>query len=109
MEKFSKKLKSFFITLFIVFVLYIALFILSICGYICLGQVLNYILFFPIGPTHSILSDYLWNYYGPSHWINDEFTQLFVFLLFVIAQTFVYYYIYKFFKARKKRKMEIQE
>ena len=106
MEKFSTKLKTFFIIFFIVSVLYFALGVLSeYTG----TQVLCSALLFPFGFLYVIIGKYLWNYYGPAHWINDEILGLFVLFVVIIAQTFVYYYIYKFVKARKKRKMEIQE
>ena len=106
MEKFSTKLKIFFIIFAIVFVLFYALYLL---GHYIGTQVFFNTLLFPFGFLCDIIKMDLWNTYGPAHWINDEVTELFMFPLFVIGQTFVYYYIYKFIKVRKKRKMEIQE
>ena len=103
MEKFSTKLKTFFIIFAIVFVLF---WVLSLK---CIGtQVFFKVLMFPFGFLYAVVSSYWWNTYGPAHWINDEILGFLLIFLVIIAQTFVYYYIYKFIKARKKRKTEIQ-
>ena len=109
MEKFSTKLKVFFIILAVVFVLYVASLILVAYVPVHLGQVLHCILLFPIGSLLFMLGDYLRDYYGPTFWVYNENLGLFFIFVTIIGQTFVYYYIYKFVKARKKRKMEIQE
>ena len=106
MKNLFAKLKSFFITFAIVFVLYWGL---AISANYVWGVVLFCTLLFPFGFLQFILGNYLVNHYAMDHWIHDEFLELFFILLIIIAQTFVYYYIYKFVKARKKRKMEIQE
>ena len=107
MKKKSTKFKSFFIVFAIVFVLFFALAVLS--NYCSLGEVLYCTLLFPFGFLHFILGNYLVNHYTMAHWVNNDLISLSLVLLAIIGQTFVYYYIYKFIKARKKRKMEIQE
>ena len=105
MEKFSTKLKSFFIIFAIVFVLFWGL---AIFANYALVETLYYILFFPVGTLLFMLGNYFSSHYAMDHWIHDEYLGLFLILVTIIAQTFVYYYIYKFVKARKKRKTEIQ-
>ena len=108
MKNLFAKLKSFFIILAIVFVLSFALIILGGYASTRLVSVLYGVLLFPFGCLSLILNSYLWDYYGRMHWINHEYMELTFFFVALIGQTFVYYYIYKFVKARKKRKMEIQ-
>ena len=106
MKNLFTKHKSFFVIFAVVFVLY---WVLAILANYAWGEFLFCTLLFPFGFLQFILGNYLWNHYDPMHWVNDEFLVLFFILLVIIGQTFVYYYIYKFVKARKKRKMEIQE
>ena len=108
MKNLFAKHKSFFIIFAVVFVLFWVLAIL-LTNY-AWGVVLYCILLFPFGFLQIILGEYFVNrYYAMDHWIHNEFVGLFFILLIIIGQTFVYYYIYKFVKARKKRKLEIQE
>ena len=109
MEKFSTKLKSFFIIFAIAFVLFWVLVFLANYAW---GVILYCVLLFPFGFLHFKLGNYLLRDYSLTHWIDIqyvEYVELFLAFLVIIGQTFVYYYIYKFIKARKKRKMEIQE
>ena len=105
MKSSLTKHKSFFLIFAVVFALYWVLAILANYGW---GEVLFCTLLFPFGFFQFILGNYLVNHYAMDHWIHDEFLELFFISLIIIGQTFVYYYIYKFVKARKKRKTEIQ-
>ena len=103
MKNLFAKHKSFFIIFAIVFVLFWAL------SLKCIGtQIFFKVLMFPFGFLYAVVSSYWWNTYGPAHCLNNEILGFSLIFLVIIAQTFVYYYIYKFIKARKKRKMEIQ-
>ena len=103
MKSFLTKHKSFFVIFAVVFVLFWVL-SLKFIG----TQVFFKVLMFPFGFLYAIISTYWWNNYGPAHWLNDEILGFLLIFLVIIAQTFVYYYIYRFIKARKKRRAEIQ-
>jgi hypothetical protein len=101
MKKLSTKHKVFFIIL-------AAVFFISWASGIARfdyawAEVLGSILLFPFGFLQFMLDTYLWNNYDTAHWINDEFTGLFLFLLAVIGQTFVYYFVYKLIVKNKKK------
>ena len=105
MKNLFAKHKSFFVIFAVVFVLF---WVSAIFSNYVWGVVLHCVLFFPFGFLTFIIGVYLRDYYGSTYWIDNENLASLVNFLVIIGQTFVYYYIYKFVKARKKRKMEIQ-
>jgi predicted membrane protein len=98
-----KKNKSFVVIFIIVFMLSWILGVLRFhyqWAYIPAG-----VLLFPFGILDITLDDYIWTHIRHPI-LSDEFFALFLFLLAVTGQTFIYYWIYKAVMKKRKRKKE---
>lgn len=94
-------LKLFFAVLAVVFV----------CSYLLgilrwqwgFALVIYSILNIPFGAQHILLEKYLWVELGPSHWMNDEITNMLFWGISVILQTVLYYCIVlRYFISKRK-------
>jgi predicted membrane protein len=102
-----KKHKSFVIIFIIVFFVSWALGVLRF--HYQWAHILNSILLFPCGFLHITLDNYIWLHIRyPIRYpiLRDDFFGLFTFLLSIIGQTFIYYWIYKKIMNRRKNKKE---
>lgn len=82
--------------------LYIRIFVVTFFVFWFLGVLRFYwspaekiwgILGFPFGTVFIIVEGYCWNTLGPVHWLNSEIVGGFVWLLVLLAQSAVYYFI----------------
>lgn len=94
-------LKLFFAVLAVVFV----------CSYLLgilrwqweFASVIYSILNIPFGALYILLEKYLWVELGPSHWMNDEITNMLFWGISVILQAVLYYCIVlRYFISKRK-------
>jgi hypothetical protein len=67
------------------------------------ANVIFSILNIPLGYPYLKLASYLWITYGPSHWINDEITEMLIWILFSICQSLFYVFLIRNFKIVKRK------
>ena len=68
---------------------------------------LDNIINFPFGAMENFLDWYLWNTYGPSHWLTDEITSGFSFLITSTLQAVLYYYLIQWFLNKKEKRQPV--
>ena len=62
---------------------------------------------FPFGVIDIRLDRYLWYTYGPSHWLTDEITSGFSFLITSTLQAVLYYYLIQRFLNKKEKRQPV--
>lgn len=70
------------------------------------ASIIYSILNIPFGFLYLILEKYLLNVYGYSHWINDEIASTVIWMLSVVIQAILYFYVIKKLFKNKQAKTD---
>lgn len=66
------------------------------------AEIILGIIGFPFSSVFILVENYCWNTLGPTHWMNNEMVGGFVWLIMLMAQSAVYYFIIEKWMSYRK-------